>query len=232
MMRWGVIMKKSIIAQCAAMLLAANLFAVSTEASQINTIVDTGSGMFAEPEKVYKEIDGTLKNWFFPSEKEREKMTFSQKHTLKSGEQIVLVPISDSDGIVQVYREEKGAAVSSDEMITGTNARNIAITKEDLAKLSKELGSDYIMYFRVTNTVPTVSVGFLSAGQKTNVTTDFRVWDAQKESYVFVKRYVTTGSSSSFYLGVGSASNAVEDGLRKALKQIDKDKDKIIAVVK
>ena len=188
--------------------------------------------MFAEPEKVYKEIDGTLKNWFFPSEKEREKMTFSQKHTLKSGEQIVLVPISDSDGIVQVYREEKGAAVSSDEMITGTNARNIAITKEDLTKLSKELGSDYIMYFRVTNTVPTVSVGFLSAGQKTNVTTDFRVWDARKESYVFVKRYVTTGSSSSFYLGAGSASNAVEDGLRKALKQIDKDKDKIIAVVK
>lgn len=232
MIRWGVIMKKSIIAKCAAMLLAANLFAVSAEASQINTIVDTGSGMFAEPEKVYDKIDDTLKSWFFPSEKEKEKMTFSQKHALQTGEQIVLVPISESDGTVQIYREEKGAAVSSDEMITGTNARNIAITKEDLKKLSKELGSDYIMYFRVTNTVPTVSVGFLSAGQKTNVTTDFRVWDAKKENYVFVKRYVTTGSSNSFYLGVGSASNAVEDGLKKALKQIDKDKDKIIAVVK
>lgn len=232
MMRWGVVMKKSIIAQCAAMLLAANFFAVSAEASQINTIVDTGSGMFAEPEKVYGQIDDTLKSWFFPSEKEMKKMTFSQKHILKTGEQIVLVPISESDGIVQIYREEKGAAVSSDEKVTGTNARNITITKEDLAKLSKELGSDYIMYFRVTNTIPTVSVGFMSAGQKTNVTTDFRVWDAKKENYVFVKRYVTTGSSSSFYLGAGSASNAVEDGLEKALKQIDKDKDKIIAVVK
>lgn len=62
--------------------------------------------------------------------------------------------------------------------------------------------------------------------------TDFRVWDAKKGNYVFVKRYVTTGASNSFYLGTGSASNAVKDGLQKALKQIDKDKDKIIAVVK
>ena len=41
-----------------------------------------------------------------------------------------------------------------------------------------------------------------------------------KGNYVFVKRYVTTGSSSSFYAGIGSASNAVKDGLEKALKQI------------
>ncbi len=47
-----------------------------------------------------------------------------------------------------------------------------------------------------------------------------------------MKRYVTTGSSSSFYAGIGSASNAVKDGLEKALKQIDNDKSQIIAVVK
>lgn len=221
-------MKKKILG----FMLAATMFAASAEAAQINTIVDTGSGMFAEPEKIYNEIDETLKSWFLPSEKEMKKMTFSQRMALKNGEQHVLVPISESDAIVQIYREEKGAAVSTDQMVTGMQARDITITKEDLANLSAELGSDYIMYFRVTNTVPTVSVGFMSAGQKTNVTTDFRVWDAKQQKYVFVKRYVTTGSSSSFYAGVGSASNAVKDGLEKALKQIDKDKAKIIEVVK
>ena len=225
-------MKKTFIVKCLGILLAANLFTASAEAAQINTIVDTGSGMFAEPGKVYAKIDSTLKSWFFPSEEDQKKMTFSQKQALKNGEKHVLVPIEDSDAIVQIYREEKGAAVNSDEMVTGTQARDLAITRDDLGKLSKELGADYIMYFRVTNTVPTVSVGFLSAGQKTNVTTDFRVWDAKKGNYVFVKRYVTTGASNSFYLGMGSASNAVKDGLQKALKQIDKDKDKIIAVVK
>ena len=72
----------------------------------------------------------------------------------------------------------------------------------------------------------------MSAGQKTNVTTDFRIWDAKQEKYVFIKRYQTTGKSSSFYLGMGSASHAVQKGLDKALEQITKDKDKILEVVK
>ena len=60
-------MKKSILGKCLGVCLAASLFSVSAEAAQINTIVHTGSGMFAEPEKIYSEIDGTLKEWFFPS---------------------------------------------------------------------------------------------------------------------------------------------------------------------
>lgn len=225
-------MKKAVMMKFLGLYLAASMYATSAEAAQINTIIDTGSGMFAEPEKIYTEIDETIKGWFFPSDEAMKEMTFSERLALKQQEQHVLVPTSESDAIVQIYREEKGSAVNADEMVTGTQARDITMTKADFANLSKELGADYIMYFRVTNTVPTISVGFMSAGQKTNVTTDFRVWDAKKGNYVFVKRYVTTGSSSSFYAGVGSASNAVKDGLEKALKQIDKDKSKIIEVVK
>ena len=225
-------MKKSILGKCLGICLAASLFSVSVEAAQINTIVDTGSGMFAEPEKIYSEIDETIKGWFFPSSEETKKLTFTQRQALNNGKSHILVPISDSDAIVQIYREEKGAAMSSDQMVTGTQARDMTITKDDLSKLSQELKADYIMYFRVTNTVPTVSIGFMSAGQKTNVTTDFRVWDNAQKNYVFVKRYVTTGSSSSFYVGLGSSSNAVKDGLEKALKQIDKDKSQIVKVIK
>lgn len=189
------------------------MLSASVEAAQINTIIDTGSGMFAEPEKVYEEIDTTIKGWF----------------PARAGHKFV--PTADSDAIVQIYREEKGATVNTDEMVAGTQARDVSMSKEDLAKLSSELGADYIMYFRVTNTVPTVSVGFMSAGQKTNVTTDFRIWDARAEKYVFVKRYQTTGSSNSFYMGVGSASKAVKNGLEKALKQISADKAKILDAV-
>ena len=189
------------------------MMSVSAEAAQINTVIDTGSGMFAEPEKVYSEIDKAVKGWF----------------PTKAGH--TFVPTSDSDAIVQIYREEKGSTANSDAMIAGTQARDVSMTKDDLAHLSSELGSDYIMYFPVTNAVPTVSVGFMSAGQKTNVTTDFRIWDAKAGKYAFVKRYQTTGSSSSFYMGMGSASNAVKNGLEKALKQISADKAKIVAAV-
>ncbi len=207
------------------------MMSVSAEAAQINTIIDTGSGMFAEPEKVYNEIDNTVKGWFCPSEEEQRNMTFSERQALREVSH-TFVPTSDSDAIVQIYREEKGSTVNSDEMVTGTQSRDVSMTKEDLTNLSKELGADYIIYFRVTNTVPTTSIGFMSAGQKTNVTTDFRIWNAKEEKYAFVKRYQTTGSSSSFYVGMGSASKAVKDGLEKALKQISADKAKILEVVK
>lgn len=224
-------MKKAIVKNILGLCVAATMFAGNAEAGQVNTIIDTGSGMFAEPEKIYQEIDDTIKGWFFPSEEEMREMTFTQRRALKEAAP-TLIPASESDAIVQIYREEKGVAASTDQMVTGMQGRDLTLTKADFANLSTELGADYIMYFRVTNTVPTVSVGFMSAGQKTNVTTDFRVWDAAKGNYVFVKRYVTTGSSSSFYAGMGSASNAVKDGLEKALKQISEDKAKIVEVVK
>lgn len=40
------------------------MMSVSAEAAQINTVIDTGSGMFAEPEKVYSEIDNAVKGCF------------------------------------------------------------------------------------------------------------------------------------------------------------------------
>ena len=213
-------MKKAIMKNILGLCVAATMFAGNAEAGQVNTIIDTGSGMFAEPEKIYQDIDDTIKA-----------VSYTHLRALKEAAP-TLIPASESDAIVQIYREEKGVAASTDQMVTGMQGRDLTLTKADFANLSTELGADYIMYFRVTNTVPTVSVGFMSAGQKTNVTTDFRVWDAAKGNYVFVKRYVTTGSSSSFYAGMGSASNAVKDGLEKALKQISEDKAKIVEVVK
>lgn len=223
-------MRKKCLAQILGLLLTLNV-ASGAEAAQINTIIDTGSGMFAEPEKVYKEIDETINSWFNLSAEEMKKLTFKERMALKSNGEHTLVPAADSDAIVQIYREEKGIAVSSDQMVTGMQVRDTTMTKEDMANLCTELGADYIIYFRVTNTMPTMTSGFMSIGMKTNVTTDFRVWSAKEARYTYAKRYITTGSSSSFYMGVGSASNAVKDGLEKALEQIDEDKAAIVASI-
>lgn len=64
------------------------------------------------------------------------------------------------------------------------------------------------------------------------MTTDFRIWDAKQAKYVFIKRYQTTGSSKSIYVGMGSTSHAIEKGLKKALDKIGNDKAQIVAVVK
>lgn len=215
-----------------AMTAAACLMSLSAYAAQVNTIIDTGSGMWAEPEKVYAEVDDTVKGWFGMSEEAMENMNFKERMALKDKSGLTFIPTSDSDAVVQVYREEKGNTLNEDTMVTGTQTRDVSMTKDDLAALSKELGADYIFYFRVTNSMPTFSAGFFSAGQKVNVTTDFRIWDAKQAKYVFMKRYQTTGSSKTIYVGgAGSTSHAVQKGLEKALKKIGEDKAQIIAAV-
>ena len=211
----------------------ASMLTLSAEAAQINTIIDTGSGMFGEPEKVYEEIDASIQSWFYPNKEERSKLTFSQRKALGDPSQLVFIPIAESDGLVQIYREERGAAASTDATITAGQVRDTTLTREDMVNLCHELGADYILYFRVNNSIPKASVGFMSAGQKTNVTTDFRIWNAKQGKYVFVKRYLTTGASNTIYArGMGSSSHAVRNGLNKALKEIDKDKDKFVPLVK
>lgn len=210
--------------------LAIGMIAVSAEAAQINVIVDTQSGMFSEPEKVYGQVDNAVKGWFSPTEEELKHMTFSERQALKNGD-YTLIPIAESDAIVQIYREEKGSAVNIDGAVA-MQGREMSMTKEDLAELSKELGADYILYFRVTNSMPDYNIGLFGGSQKVNVITDFRVWDTKQGKYTLVKRYQTKGSSSSAYVGTGSTSRAIEKGLTKALEQIEQEKQAVLEVVK
>ena len=140
-------MKKAFMKNVLGICLAATMFAGSAEAAQVNTIIDTGSGMFAEPEKVYQEIDNTIKGWFYPSEDEMREMTFTQRRAIKDAAP-TLIPASESDAIVQIYREEKGAAASADQVVTGMQSRDLTLTKADFADLSTELGASGLCRFK------------------------------------------------------------------------------------
>lgn len=214
------------------MTIAACMYSISVYATQINTIIDTGSGMWSEPEKVYSEVDNRIKNWFGVSDKEKRELNFKERLALENKNNLIFIPTDDSDAVVQIYREERDRTVASDGMITGMIERDISLNKEDLKVLSKELKSDYIFYFRITNSLPTYSKDFFSNIQKVNMITDFRIWDVKQEKYVFLKRYQTTGSSKSFDFGYGSTEHAIKKGLKKAFEKIEKDKEQIIAVVK
>lgn len=72
-------------------------------------------------------------------------MNFKERLQLKDAVHYTIVPTADSDAVVQIYREEKGAASNMDTMVTGDQARDVSMTRDDLANLSKELGADYII---------------------------------------------------------------------------------------
>ena len=194
---------------CTASAYAADLSG-SASSVNISVVLDTPGNYSSEPEKVYATIKESLGN------------IFSNKSLYK------IQPVEDNDAYVQVYREENGYAVNTDNGYVAANGmRDLSLKKEDLEKLNDHFGSDYLVYIRITNSMPQFTGGFMSVGQKVNVTMDFRVWSKEKKDFVYMKRTMTTGSSTSFYAGIGSSGHAVEKGIKKGLAEVEKEASKI-----
>ena len=175
------------------------------QAAQICVVLDTPASSFAAPEKVYKAVQDSLDKMFANSRSE-------------------IMPISETDAYVQLYREQHGQAYDSDNgVITSTGKRYLSLNPEDLVNIANHFNSDYLIYIRVTSSAPDTTYGFLTVGKKVNVILDFRVWSTAKNDFVYLNRYITSGSSNAFYIGSGSSSKAVDDALNKGLKQVQED---------
>ena len=176
----------------------------------LSVVLDTPAGYAAEPERVYANINESL-NKIFPN-----------KSIYK------IQPIEDNEAYVQVYREENCQAASVDDgYTTGNGMRDLTLKKSDLATLNDHFGSDYLVYIRITNSAPQVKVDWFSAGQQVNVTMDFRIWSKAKNDFVYMKRTMTTGKSTSYYAGMGDSGHAIAKGIKKGLAEVEKEASKI-----
>lgn len=206
----------SILCLAAVILFAAIPQAQAMGDIKVSVILDTPAGNFAEPEKVYTTTQATLDTIF------------------KNATQFDVMAVSECDAYVQIYREENNLAATYDDTKFSTAQRDLTFKKDDVAKMCNHFDSAYLVYIRVSTTDPRHTSGVFTSGQKVNVVTDFRIWSRAKNDFVYLKRATTTGSSSTvnisiFGRGSGSAENAVEDGLKKCLKDIEKDAAKIRA---
>ena len=185
---------------------------------KVGVILDTPAGNFAEPEKVYTTTQASLDVIF------------------KDATQFDIMDVSECDSYVQIYREENGLAATYDDTHLATAERDLTFKKDDLAKMTNHLNTNYLVYIRVSTTNPRSTGGVFTSGQKVNVITDFRIWSRAKNDFVYLKRATTTGSSNTvnisvFGRGSGSAEHAVEKGLKKCMQEIEKDASKIKAAM-
>ena len=202
-------LKKIFSTLCMAVML---LFIANSSAAaetKIAVVLDAPTGMFSEPEKVYSIVQQTLDN-------------------ILKGADYEILPVSDTADYVQIYREEN-------DLTSAVTPEGIAVEnflkKEDINKIGKHFGADYVIYTRVSSTAPKVSTGLFTASQKVNVILDFRVWSDSKQDFNYTKRATTTGSSTAIYAGIGSASRALEKGLKKGLQEVEKDAVKVRAAM-
>ena len=169
----------------------------------VAVILELPHAVLSEPQIVHKNLDETLNK------------IFGDYSRFK------IIPVEETSLYFQLYLEENDLLNSFDSYLK----------KENLSELDQYFESDYLIYVRVSNGISKFSAGLFSASQKVNVTTDFRVWSEEKSDYVYLKRFQETGKSTSVYVGIGSAEHAIEKGLKKALKQIEKDAVKIRAAM-
>ena len=197
------------------MCLAAVIVVAATSqafAARVTVVLDAPTGTFTEPEKVYQMVQETLGK------------------ILQNSSSYEILPPSDTENYVQIYREEH-------DMIMSTGADEGQhdekwLKKEDIDNICTHFGGNYLIYVRVTSTAPKASMGVFTSGQKMNVVTDFRVWDNAKKDFSYMKRATTQGSSTTVNIGIfgrgsGSSVHALEGGLKKGLKEIEKDASKI-----
>ena len=177
-------------------------------------ILDTPSGMFSDPEKVYKTLQTSFDNIF--------------------GAGSDIMPLGETDSYVQIYREEHDLIYTADiDDSTQTSNRDLILKKEDIKATCKHFGTPYVIYVRITSTAPRTSVGFFTASQKINVTLDFRIWSDSEGDFTYAKRTSATGASTTVYAGGnGSTSHAIERGLKKNLQQIEKEASTITSAMK
>ena len=206
-------LKKIFSALCMA---AVIVFAAHSQASatSVSVVLDTPSGMFSEPEKVYQTVQTSLDN------------IFGQYSEFE------VRSVSECDAYVQIYREELDRTDEWDSAYGGDIQRDMSFKKADVEKIADHFGDDYLIYVRVSTTAPRYSVGMFSSGQKVNVTLDFRIWSREKRDLVYTKRAITTGKSNTIYIGgLGSTEHAVEKGLKKGFEDIEKEANKIRAAM-
>ena len=184
---------------------------INADKIDVAFILDTPSGKFSEPEKVYESFQGSMDKIF------KDDVRFS------------VIPFNDTEPYVQIYREENDLTFSVDDDYTQVSTRDVSLKKKDIDNICKYFETDYIIYVRVTSTAPRFYDGPFTVSKRINITLDFRIWSNAMADFVYAKRAVKTGASTAVYLGSGSAARAVDKGVKNCLKDIEKDAHRIKA---
>lgn len=142
--------------------------------------------------------------------------------TKKLFEETVLdvIPFNDSMLAMRTYLE--------DNRMIMNEYFSQPLNRDDLSKICKELNADYALFIKITNSEPRLSSILFIMTYKTTVTCDARFFDVLAHKYIISKSIVKDGSTTTLaILGFPDFDNAYTEALKKALNELDIDKNKL-----
>ncbi len=169
--------------------------ATSVEVQEVAVIVEPPVESFSKSEEVFNSIQQTVDKIF--------------KNTTNFNVQ----SIDETAGYIQIYREENNFASNEDSFLK----------KADLDEVCQHLGSDFIIYMRVSGTEQKITgIGdyIINGGSadSAKVVLDFRVWSNDKKDFTYSKRITKTDYT-------------LERSLSKCLQEVEKDAGKVRAAM-
>lgn len=156
---------------------------------------------FCQQEKVHKMVD--------------EKVTL-----IFNKEDFEVMPLSETTSAVQLYRAENDMTALSS---SGWGKYAVALKKEDIYSIAKELECDYVFFVRLSNDMPRYSSGLFHSSAKTTISCDVRVLNVAGNKYTFSKQVYSDGKSTAIYMGAPSFGRAYFKAFSKALDKIKID---------
>lgn len=156
---------------------------------------------FCQQEKVHKMVD------------EKVALIFEK-------DKFEVMPLAQAINAVQIYRAENDMTALSS---SGWGRYAVALKKEDIYSIAKELECDYVFFVRLSNDMPRYSSGLFHSSAKTTISCDVRVLNVAGNKYTFSKQVYSDGKSTAIYMGAPSFERAYFKAFSKALDKIKID---------
>lgn len=156
----------------------------------------------------------------FSQEEKVHKMVDEKVALIFEKDKFEVMPLAQTINAVQIYRAENDMTVLS---ASGWGRYAVALKKEDVCSIAKQLECDYVLFVRLSNDMPRYSSGLFHSSAKTTISCDVRILNVAENKYTFSRQVYSDGKSTAIYMGAPSFERAYFKAFSKALDKIKID---------
>lgn len=139
---------------------------------------------------------------------------------LFSKERFDVMSTKDSVAATDAYRKTNNMA---DMINEGRGGYTKPMRMDNVIGLGKQMGADYVLFFKLSNDAPKMGGNFLGATVKANIICEIRVLNVAKGMYSVNKQIVEKGKSTAIYQGIPSFNHAYFYAFQKAINMLTID---------
>lgn len=140
--------------------------------------------------------------------------------TIFPKDRFVVMSAKDSVAATEIYRKNNDMANMISE---GRGGYTKPMRPDNVIGLGKQVGADYVLFFKLSNDAPKYGGNMLGATVKANIICEIRVMNVAKGMFSVNKQIVEKGKSTAVYQGMPSFTHAYFYAFSKAVNMLNID---------